>query len=230
MRANGRLVKASASAKPRESRKERALQTRRRMLHAAYRLFCSKGYVATTMEAIADEAGVAVQTLYFTFHTKGAILSETLAAAINGFEHWKGPLKEPFDAAETPKKLPWWPAFDAEPDAHRALGILVEAGADILWRAGALASAVRGSGDPDAIEVFEIGERRRVDSYREFVRVLSRKKGGLKPRLSLARATDIFVVLFSGPVYNDLHTGRGWSHGECRRFLLEVLTQQLLRP
>ena len=40
------------------------------MLEAAYELFCSDGYRATTMEAIAERAGVAVQTLYFTFHTK----------------------------------------------------------------------------------------------------------------------------------------------------------------
>ena len=216
-------------AKPRETRKERALQTRRRMLKAAYHLFCTKGYVATTMEAIAAEAGVAVQTLYFTFHTKGAILSETSAAAVLGFELWKGPLREPFDAVESPKRYsPWWAAFEAEPDARRALGILVEEGAVILSRAGALFSALRGSGDQDVLAHLEISEQRRVDGYREFLRVLSRKKGGLKPRLSLARATDILVVLFSGTVYQDLHTGRGWSHAECKRFLLDLLAQQLL--
>ena len=56
------------------SRQERAATTRRRMLDAAYDLFCEQGFRATTMDAIAQRAGVAVQTLYFTFHTKDALL------------------------------------------------------------------------------------------------------------------------------------------------------------
>ena len=74
-----------------QTRRERTLATRRRMVGAAYRLFCEKGYVATTMEAIAREAEVAVPTLYFTFRTKGAILGEALGAAVMGFDEPVGP-------------------------------------------------------------------------------------------------------------------------------------------
>ena len=44
-------------------RREQAEETRRRILAAARRLFVARGYGGTTMETIADDAGVAVQTV-----------------------------------------------------------------------------------------------------------------------------------------------------------------------
>jgi len=55
-------------------RAERAEATRRRILSAARTLFASRGYGATTLRGIADEAGVAVQTVYAVFASKPAIL------------------------------------------------------------------------------------------------------------------------------------------------------------
>ena len=52
------------------ARRTRADATRRRMVDAAAKLFAQRGYAATTMAAIAQQAGVAVQTVYFTFHSK----------------------------------------------------------------------------------------------------------------------------------------------------------------
>ncbi|MFZ1283261.1 MAG: helix-turn-helix domain-containing protein, partial [Propionicimonas sp.] len=60
--------------KSKPTRAERARHTRRRMLETARELFIIDGYAATTMERIADRAGVAVQTLYYTFRTKGQLL------------------------------------------------------------------------------------------------------------------------------------------------------------
>ncbi|MGH2394330.1 MAG: helix-turn-helix domain-containing protein, partial [Candidatus Limnocylindria bacterium] len=71
-------VNADVAAGARPSRRQRAAATRRRIGEAAFRLFALSGYAATTMEAIAREAGVAVQTVYFTFHTKAAVLIEAM--------------------------------------------------------------------------------------------------------------------------------------------------------
>ena len=49
---------------PKLRRQERAAQTRLRMIEAAYRLFLEHGYEATTMQDVADTAGVAGQTVY----------------------------------------------------------------------------------------------------------------------------------------------------------------------
>ena len=69
------LVKSSTG-----TRAERARQTRNRMIDSARELFIADGYAATTMERIAQEAGVAVQTLYYTFRSKGQLLCEVVEA------------------------------------------------------------------------------------------------------------------------------------------------------
>src|ERR1700694_687299 len=57
-------------------RRCQALETRRQIIRAARRLFVTLGYVGTTVEAIAAEAGVAVATVYKAFGTKAAIARE----------------------------------------------------------------------------------------------------------------------------------------------------------
>jgi AcrR family transcriptional regulator len=55
-------------------RREQAAATRRDILGAAQRLFERQGYAATTMAAIAAEAGVALKTVYLAFETKSGVL------------------------------------------------------------------------------------------------------------------------------------------------------------
>ena len=74
------VVKAFGSTKP--TRRDRARATRLRITRAAYDLFCERGYTATTMAEIAESAGVAVQTVYFAFHTKSELLSRTYDFAV----------------------------------------------------------------------------------------------------------------------------------------------------
>ena len=62
---------------PRSSR-EKSIETRTRILEAAYRLFIENGYNATAMRAISKEAGVTVGAIYNHFHTKEDIWREVL--------------------------------------------------------------------------------------------------------------------------------------------------------
>src|SRR5215216_4452283 len=55
-------------------RRAQAAATRREILDAAQRLFERQGYAATTMAAIAAEAGVALKTVYVAFDTKSGVL------------------------------------------------------------------------------------------------------------------------------------------------------------
>lgn len=213
------------------TRAERALVTRRRVVKAAYQRFCRSGYAGATMAAIADDAGVAVQTLYYTFHTKAALLGEALGAAIVGFDLWREPPPNPIDIVELLPWHTWWANVQAAPTSSDALEIFVTHGARILQRVGPLVATLHGAaGDPDAAAVVRIGEERRVASYREVIRAVARKPSGLRRRLSEAAATDIVVVLFSADIYRALSTGRGWSHSRCTKFLGETLTAHLLEP
>src|SRR4051812_50190339 len=55
-------------------RREQAAATRLEILEAAQRLFERDGYVATTMAAVAAEAGGALKKGYPAFETKGGLL------------------------------------------------------------------------------------------------------------------------------------------------------------
>jgi AcrR family transcriptional regulator len=72
------------SVKPRRSyesprRTEQARATRVAVLDAARDLFVGRGFVATTVQAIADRAGVSPETVYAAFRSKRALLSAVLS-------------------------------------------------------------------------------------------------------------------------------------------------------
>ncbi len=56
-----------------DGRRERSRRTWARIVHAAAQLFVENGYVATTIEAIAERAEVANQTVYYVFGTKAEV-------------------------------------------------------------------------------------------------------------------------------------------------------------
>src|SRR5215469_1807473 len=58
--------------------------TRLHVIEAAKRLFVDQGYPATTLEAIADEADVALPTLYRLFGSKRALLKAVLDTSFGG--------------------------------------------------------------------------------------------------------------------------------------------------
>lgn len=62
---------------------ERSTGKRRRTLDAAQHLFLRDGIRATTMEAIAKEAGIAKQTLYSQFPDKPAVLEAVIETIVD---------------------------------------------------------------------------------------------------------------------------------------------------
>ena len=61
-----------------------AAQTREEVLRAAARLFQDSGWSGTTLAAIADEAGVSVETIYKGFGSKKALLRQAMDVAVVG--------------------------------------------------------------------------------------------------------------------------------------------------
>jgi len=83
-------------------RKEQARQTRAAILEAAQRLFAERGYASSTIEAIAAEAGVAVDTVYASFGSKRGVLSKLMDVRVGGDDQPVGVL----DRARTPGGAP----------------------------------------------------------------------------------------------------------------------------
>jgi AcrR family transcriptional regulator len=193
-------VKRSAPTKL--SRRGRAKATHWRIVKAAYQLFCEQGYAGTTMAQIAEAAGVAVQTVYFTFHTKAAVLSRAYDFAVMGED-------EPLP----PEKQPWFKAMLAEPDVTLALRHFVTGVGEITRRVTPLylAARVAADGDPDTARVMAFHESWRADGYRQVVELLSAKTE-LRSGVDLERATDLLLLVAGMDVYRVLVEGRGWSH------------------
>ena len=72
----------AVNAAKRTRRAEKAQETYRRIVEAATRLFLDRGYVPTTIEAIADAADVAVETVYARFRTKANLMVAVKDAAV----------------------------------------------------------------------------------------------------------------------------------------------------
>ena len=115
-------VKRTATAAP--SRKERAAATRRRILDSALTAFSTHGYSSTTMDAVAADAGVAVQTVYFTFRTKGELLQAVYEHAV------LGPEQTP------PHQMPWWPRPDDGHNITEAVTRFVAGTLELLHKDG----------------------------------------------------------------------------------------------
>ena len=210
------------------TRTDRALATRRRMVRAAYDLFSSRGYIGTTITEVAQQANVAVPTIYYTFGTKAVLLEESLGAAITGFDRWRRPPPDPDITALLPWHY-WWADFESAPTSQAAFAIFVTHGVVVLERVAPLVAALHGAaGDPEAADVLTVSERRRVQSYREAVRLIAGKPGGLRPGLSQPQATDILLVLFSAEIYHSIRTGRRWSAARTQALLHHLLSHQLL--
>src|SRR5262249_45458773 len=90
-------------------RREQADATRRQIRAAAQRLFEEQGYPATTMAAVATEAGVSLKTVYLAFDTKTLLLRAVWDVLLRGEED------RPVAQVE------WYREMITEPDPERQL-------------------------------------------------------------------------------------------------------------
>ena len=121
-------------APARLSRAEQARATRRRIVAAAAEQFVARGYGATLLDQVADQAGVAVQTVYFHFGNKRTLLKHVMDVAAVGDD-------EPVPLLERPRVT----AIQEEADPHRIIALWLANGRQILDRVAPLMRVVRGA-------------------------------------------------------------------------------------
>src|SRR5947208_312511 len=119
-------------------RREQAAATRREILEAAQRLFEARGYAATTVAAIAGEAGVALKTVYVVFETKSGLLRALWHLLLRGDEE---------DVAVPQRE--WYRELLEEPDPERQLRLNASRSRIVKSRAGALMKVIRDAAATD---------------------------------------------------------------------------------
>jgi AcrR family transcriptional regulator len=199
-------------------RREQAAATRRQVLQAAQRLFEQHGYAATSMAAIASEAGVSLKTAYLAFETKSGLLRALWHLLLRGDEE-SVPVGE----------RPWFRAVLEEPDPTRQLRLNVRNAKLVRARIGPLLEVIRNAAahDPEIDALWRRIQTEFYDNQRSVVEALHRKRA-LKSGLGVARATDILWTLNHPSVYRLLVTDRGWTPDQHERWLADLLSSQLL--
>jgi AcrR family transcriptional regulator len=208
----------ASAVKP--TRQERADRTRARIVASAYDAFCRSGYHGTTMAAIAADAGVAVQTVYFVFRTKPALLDAVFQAAVLG--------PEPVPPMETV----WWREMTLAAergDGPAAVATFVDGNGQIVRRVAPLLAVVRAasSTEPDANAVLERHEQLRVLGYQSALDVWT---PNVALRLPGEEARDVLLTLAGPTVYGSLREDRGWDHDRITEWTTRVLAELLLAP
>jgi AcrR family transcriptional regulator len=196
------------------TRQEKAAATRRRMLDAAYDLFCDLGYRATTMEAIAERAGVAVQTVYFTFHTKDELFQAVHERTVVGDENIPPPMQSWYLAAVNADDI-------GEAVRHVARGVV-----SISRRVAPMIPAFHAvSGDP-AGAVWERSENLRLAGMVDLVAALS-SKATLRRGLTREHAADVLYVLLGPELYRTLVLERGWTERQFATWVERAILRDL---
>jgi AcrR family transcriptional regulator len=199
-------------------RREQAAATRLAILEAAQRLFERDGYVATTMAAVAAEAGVALKTVYLAFETKAGLLRALWHLRLRGDED-DIPIGE----------RRWYREVIAEPDPERQLRMGAHNARAVKERAGNLMRVLRDAAGTDA-DTAALWRRIQDDflaNQRAVVDTID-AKGALAPGLDAARAADIMWTLNHPDVWLLLVGERGWTPEEWERWFADTVCAQLL--
>jgi AcrR family transcriptional regulator len=199
-------------------RREQAAATRRAILDAALRLFERQGYAATTMAAIADEAGVALKTVYVVFETKSGVLRGLWHLLLRG------------DQVEVPVgEREWYRAVLDEPDPRRQLALNARNSRVVKERARGLLDVFQGAApaDPDIKALWDRIQAEFYENQRAIVESLAAKHA-LRAGLDVARATDVLWTLNHPATWHLLVTRRGWTPDEYERWFADTACAQLL--
>jgi AcrR family transcriptional regulator len=199
-------------------RSRRARETRRRIIDAAGALFVEQGYGATTLQQIADRAGVAVQTVYFVFGNKPALLKELVDVVIAGDD-------EPVATMERP----WFTAIAGATTASSALATLVAGTRATLERVATIIEMLRAATgtNPEIRDLWPAESDPRYTVISTAVKSLLGKPGA-RTGIPAAEATDVVYALLSPELFLVLTRDRGWPPASWERWVYDTLASQLV--
>ncbi len=194
-------------------REERARETRLRIRKSARRLFAARGFSKTTIDQIADDAGVAPQTIYAVFGSKGGVVAEMLE-----------------DLEESAGIDAWVAKMTAEGDPHRQLRLFVSMNRSLFEKgAPILRAAMAARSEPEVAALAERGDANRRSGTTQLTQMWSRD-GALRKELKPADAAERLWLLTSVEQYLLAIDVLGWSPDRYEQWLGDLLDHELLEP
>jgi len=193
-------------------RRRQALETRRAIAQAARSVFAQRGYAATSIDLVAEEAGVAARTVYAIFGTKKAILGAIC-------EEW---LTEAGVMQTVAQGL-------AERDLRRRLALVAHSSRRQWESERGVRSMLEGAAASDA-EVARMVAGWKRDRASSLGAVVEGLEGELRSGVDGDRARAIIRALASAEIYSELVTGEGWTPTEYEDWLAGLLADVLLPP
>jgi AcrR family transcriptional regulator len=197
-------------------RREQARRTQDAILDVARRQLLEQGYAATTVAAIADEAGTSVDTIYKTFAGKAGLVRLLWLRALEGVGPAPAPTRsDTLSSTETDpvRVLRGWGTFTTEVSPQ---------GAPIMLLIRAAAAT-----HPEMATLLAEADEQRRTRMRHNARRLQ-QRGWLRPGVSLARATDVLWTYSSAELYELLVLKSGWSLRRYGEFVGDAMIAALL--
>jgi AcrR family transcriptional regulator len=197
-------------------RREAAARTRAAILDAARELFTERGYTATSMSAIAERAGVALDTVYAAAGRKPELARLLIETAISGSGQ-----------AIPAEQRDYVRAIQAAPDARAKIAVYAAAMAAIAPRLAPVLGIIQQAArdEPELAALWNQISERRAANMRLFVANLAT---AAPLRLDPDQAADVVWATNAAELYQLLAGQRGWSRERYERFLADTWQRLLL--
>ena len=202
------MIETTDTPEPKGRRRIQIQQTREVIVSSAGELFLSNGYTATSIEAIAARAGVAIQTIYNSVGNKPALLSAVLDAAVAG--------------PNAPSTVPEFmqERVAAATDAAGVVAVLADWFAEGMPRSqGVFTMINQGAAvDPAVANLRDARAAQRLANYR-LAAAAVRERGGLGNGMGDEDAAAAIFTLGHPDSYAMLVSQLGWSLSRYRAWI-----------
>ncbi|MGZ4764514.1 MAG: TetR/AcrR family transcriptional regulator [Ilumatobacteraceae bacterium] len=199
-------------------RRQQARRTRQTVLEAARRLFLDAGYAATTIAAVAEAAGVSVETIYKAFDNKPGLVKALFDVAVVGDDEPVPMMQREFVRRNM-----------AEPDPRKKLADYGEHVGEISPRTCPILLVVRdaAAADSGAAGVWAKLQSERLTGMTMFAQHLA-AGGHLRGDISIEEARDVLWTHNSVELWDLLVNQRGWATERFGRWVGQQLIAALL--
>lgn len=188
---------------------------RERIVTAATDLFVRDGYVATTIGAIAEQAQVAVKTIYAAYGNKLGVLSAAHDRAVLGGD-------EPIPLLEHP----WVRALAEMESAQVAWAEAASRLAESTARVAPILTVIhQAAADPGVADLLADLRRQRHAFSVGLARILLDLPGA--DREATSRVADVIYATMTVESYTPFVTERGWTLDQWNNWAHDVVAQEL---